>query len=45
MSPCQGSNRTRTTGLPDHVRGENLDRNDNLYHMVSLNGKLALVPR
>jgi iron complex outermembrane receptor protein len=82
MSPCQGSNLTRTTGfvylqfvnqsarlygadvsgyfplLSDsaigdvkmtgvlsYVRGENLDTDDNLYHIMPLNAKLALVQK
>ena len=82
MSPCQGSNLTRSTGfvylqfvnqsarlygadvsgyfplLSDsaigevkmtgvlsYVRGETLDTDDNLYHIMPLNAKLALVQR
>lgn len=33
------------TGLLGYVRGENLDTSDDLYHMMPLNGKLALVQR
>ena len=82
LSPCQGSNLTRTTGfvylefvnqsarlygadlsgyfpllsdstlgdvkmtgLLSYVRGKNSDSDDNLYHMMPLNAKLALVQR
>ena len=82
MSPCQGSNLTRTTGfvylqfanqsarlygadvsgnlpllhggalgrvdltaLLSYVRGRNTETDDNLYHIMPLNAKLALVQR
>ncbi|MEF8749849.1 MAG: TonB-dependent receptor [Candidatus Accumulibacter propinquus] len=35
----------KVTGVVSYVRGKNLDTDDNLYHIMPLNAKLALVQR
>jgi iron complex outermembrane receptor protein len=35
----------KMTGVVSYVRGKNLDTDDNLYHIMPLNAKLALVQR